>query len=144
MVLRDARNAKAAAGLFGVTLLAMAFAVATSALAAEQAPNALATMRAAFAAAAKAKDVAQLAALTAFPLANSVYQEPSSLSKAAFPDRLIEYSERAACLASSPLTADVETRKTTKLWLVECDGAIFYFGLRSGQWRHVKFANVNE
>jgi len=144
MVARAERFGPAAASVFSALSLASALGVATQALADDRAPPALVAMRAAFAAAAKAKDGAGLAALTAFPLANDVYGEPRTVAKSAFPGRVSEYAQLAACLAKEPLTADAETARTAKLWLVECDGINFYFGLRDGQWRHVKFANVNE
>jgi len=131
-------------GFAAMSLLATALAFAAPARAADKAPQALIVMRADFAAAAKAKDGARLAALTAFPLANDVYGEPELIAKAAFPKRVKEYSELAECLATAPLSSDAETAKTAKLWLVDCNGIDFYFGLRDGQWRHVKFVNANE
>lgn len=144
MVLGADRRVKLTGGFSGGLFLAAVCAVSPPALADGKPPEALAAMRADFAAAAKAKDAARLEALTAFPLANEVYQEPVSIAKAAFPERVKEYAELAKCLATAPLSADADTAKTTKLWLVDCDGIDFYFGLRDGQWRHVKFANVNE
>lgn len=144
MVARAERFGPAAAGVFSALSLASALCVATQALADEKAPPALVAMRSAFAAAAKAKDGAGLAALTAFPLANDVYGEPQAIARSVFPRRVSEYARLAACLAKKPLTADAESANTAKLWLVDCDGIAFYFGLRDGQWRHVKFANVNE
>ena len=144
MVLRAERQSKIYRGLAGALSLAAPIAFATPAPADGKPPEALVAMRAAFAAAAKAKDAARLEALTAFPLANEVYQEPQSIARAAFPERVKEYAELSKCLATAPLSADPDTAKTTKLWLVDCDGISFYFGLREGQWRHVKFANANE
>lgn len=123
-------------------LLGLSF--ASSSWAGQAPPDALVKMRAAFAAAAKAKDGASLAEMTVFPLVNEVYAEPKSISKAAFRGHVAEYSGLAQCLASAPLSADEETAHSSKLWLIFCDGIAFYFGLRDGQWRHVKFANVNE
>ena len=143
------------AGLFapaprvsGMRLAAIALSLAAllpvAAPAAEKPPPELAKVRAAFAVAVKAKDLAAIEALVAFPLANEVYQEPQTIAKAAFRKKLSEYAELATCLAGEPLTPDADTAKTSKLWLVDCNGIEFFFGLRGGKWLHVKFGNVNE
>ena len=107
-------------------------------------PPELVKVRAAFVAAVKAKDIAAMEAVVAFPLANDVYQEPQTISKEAFSGKMSHYTALAGCLARQPLEADPDTAKTTKLWLVDCDGNEIFFGQRAGQWLHVKFANVNE
>jgi hypothetical protein len=144
MAMPGERGGNIAADRLRAAALIAAFALATPTQADERAPEALVAVRAAFAAAAKAKDGAGLAALTAFPLDNHVEGEPEAIARAAFPKRVKEYAELAKCLATARLSADAETARTTKLWLVDCGGIDFYFGLRDGQWRHVKFANVNE
>ncbi len=105
-------------------------------------PPPLATMRAAFAKAVAAKNIASVEALTSFPLKNVVENEPALIPQSAFAKSfsLNNYADMAGCLKTSPL----ERSPKRGAWLVNCDGNMFYFGLHNGQWRHTEYENVNE
>jgi hypothetical protein len=122
----------AAIGLQGATALANQ----------KSPPPALATMRAAFAKAVAAKDIALVEALASFPLTNEVEHEPATIARTDFSKAFSRngYADMADCLKTSPL----EAAPKGAAWLVNCDGNIFYFALRNGQWRHTKYENINE
>jgi hypothetical protein len=110
----------------------------------EAPPRDLVEMRSAFAAAAAAKNVAALQALSRFPLGNDVYSEPKSISRAAFAKHAVFYKEMADCIKTAPLERDVHAKAGTGSWLLNCNGNVFYFALDKGRWVHSEYQNINE
>ena len=37
-----------------------------------------------------------------------------------------------------------EKDKNDKDWFLDCEGNVFYFGIRSGQWKYLGYENINE
>ena len=127
-----------------VAFLVAAFA-ATTAVAADQPPPELVKVRADFVAAIARKDQAAVEKLTAFPLRNTVYRAPKTISAAKFKAQMGMYAALAACLKSEPLKPAGKTSAAPKgEWEIDCDGNVVAFGLRGGQWRHTGYENVNE
>ena len=102
------------------------------------APIGLASARVAFAAAVAANDEEGAAALTSFPLKNTVYKEPARVTRKTFSSRFSEYRRMVACIKTSPLVLE------RGAWLLDCDGNILRFGSRGGRWLHTEYENVNE
>ena len=103
-----------------------------------QAPIDLVSTRTAFAAAVSANNEGDAAALTSFPLKNTVYKESPKLTRKAFSTKFAEYRHMAACIKTAPLAFE------RGAWLIDCDGNLLRFGLRGGRWLHTEFENVNE
>lgn len=103
-----------------------------------EAPIDLINTRAAFAVAVSANSEADAAALTSFPLKNTVYKEVPKLTRKAFSTRFAEYRHIAVCIKTNPLLFE------RGAWLIDCDGNILRFGLRGGRWLHTEYENVNE
>ena len=110
---------------------------------AQAAPEALVKARAAFAAAVAAKDVKAAADLTYFPLKNTVYSAPPTISQPGFAKQFTIYVEMKDCLKSEPLEA-VAASKGQKSWAINCNGNVFHFALISGRWLHSEYENINE
>ena len=103
-----------------------------------EAPNDLISTRMAFATAVSANNEASAAALTSFPLKNTVFNEPPKLTRKAFSTLFADYRHMAACIKTTPLVSEHGA------WLIDCDGNILRFGLRGGRWLHTEYENVNE
>lgn len=103
-----------------------------------EAPSGLISTRTAFAAAVSANDEAAAAELTSFPLKNTAYKAPPKLTRKAFSTLFADYRNMAACIKKTPLVFE------RGAWLIDCDGNILRFGLRSGRWLHTEYENVNE
>ena len=103
-----------------------------------EAPIDLVNARAAFAAAVSANIEAGAAALTNFPLKNTVYKEPPKLARKAFSTLFANYRHMTACIKKTPLVFE------RGAWLIDCDGNLLRFGLRDGRWLHTEYENVNE
>lgn len=103
-----------------------------------EAPKELTSTRAAFAAAVSANNEAGAAALTSFPLKNTVFNEPPKLTRNAFSTLFANYRHMATCIKTTPLVFERGE------WLIDCDGNILRFGLRGGRWLHTEYENVNE
>jgi hypothetical protein len=106
-----------------------------------RAPAELETMRQSFAAAVKSNDRKAAEALSAFPLTNNVYQEPSKIPAAKFPGQFKMYRELSKCISNTALQP-VEGKAGQ--WEIDCDGNILRFGTRQKRWLHTGFENVNE
>jgi hypothetical protein len=113
-------------------------------LATEAPPAALVQARAAFAAAVAAKDVKAAEKLTNFPLKNTVFQAPPTISQAAFPKQMKLYAEMKDCLKTAPLELPSSGGGAPKSWTVDCDGNLFHFALKNGRWLHDEYENINE
>ncbi|GJE62651.1 hypothetical protein [Methylobacterium trifolii] len=101
-------------------------------------PTDLISTRTAFAAAVSANNEAGAAALTSFPLKNTVYKEAPKLTRKAFSALFADYRHMAACIRTTPLMFE------RGAWLIDCDGNILRFGVRGGRWLHTEYENVNE
>ena len=126
--------------------LIVAALVSTAAYGAEAPPAALVTARIAFASALAAKDLSAAASATIFPLKVTVTGLPPTVSRSAFPKFLQRngYEENAGCLKSDPLERADAREHGPDIWLVNCNGNIFYFSLAHGAWRHSGYENINE
>jgi hypothetical protein len=113
---------------------------------AEAPPAALAKARLAFASAVAAKDLPAVSAVTTFPLKVAATGQPPSVAQSAFPKFVQKngYVENAACLRSGPLERADAHDHGANVWLVNCDGNVFYFALAKGAWRHSGYENINE
>jgi hypothetical protein len=113
---------------------------------AEAPPPALAKARLAFATAVAAKDLSAISAITTFPLKAAVTGQPSSVARTAFAKFAQKngYAEGAGCLKSEPLERADTHEHGANVWLVNCNGNIFYFALANGVWRHSEYENINE
>ena len=101
-------------------------------------PIGLISTRTAFAAAVSANNEAGAAALTSFPLKNTAFQAPPTLTRKAFSTQFADYRHMAACIKTTPLVFE------RGAWLIDCDGNILRFGSRGGRWLHTEYENVNE
>jgi hypothetical protein len=113
---------------------------------AEAPPAALAKVRLAFASAVAAKDLPAVSAVTTFPLKVTATGQPSSVARSAFPKFAQKngYLENAGCLRSGVLERADAHDYGANVWLVNCDGNVFYFALANGAWRHSGYENINE
>ena len=134
--------------VLGATLGCLVAAALSSVAAygAEAPPAALAKARLAFASAVAAKDLSAVSAVTTFPLKVAATGQPATRSAGAFPKFLQKngYVENADCLRSGALERADAHEHGVNVWLVNCDGNVFYFALANGEWRHSGYENVNE
>ena len=140
------RKANARAGCIRRTLCGVIVAASTAAYGAEAPPLALAKARIAFASALAAKDLSAAAAATIFPLKVAAMGLPPTVSRSAFPKFMQRngYEENAGCIKSEPLERADSHEHGANVWLVNCNGNIFYFALATGAWRHSGYENINE
>ena len=103
-----------------------------------EAPIDLISTRSAFADAVSANNEAGAAALTSFPLKNTVYKDVPKLTRKAFSTLFADYRHMAACIKTTPLVFE------RGAWLIDCDGNILRFEFRGGRWLHTEYENVNE
>jgi hypothetical protein len=98
-----------------------------------------------FAAALAAGDGKAAAELASFPLDNLVFKAPKTLSKSAFLKNFTAQKDIAACLVKTPPEQQLKNNKSVaNSWSIDCNGNIYYFGLRNGRWLYTGYENINE
>ena len=106
-------------------------------------PEELVKARTAFAAAVAANDLKAAAALTNFPLKNTVTAATPTISKAGFAQQFKVYGLMKECLKGEPLES-VAAGNSRKSWAINCNGNVFHFALINGHWLHSEYENINE
>lgn len=126
---------------------------AQEALGAGKAPAQLEELRKAFAAAVAAGDRVAIAKLSHFPLDVAVYGFGPKLSKRAFlrDDSYVQGwfwggdADLVKCLKTEPLAYEVDRKEPGGGdWSISCNGNVYYFGARGGQWAFTGYENINE
>jgi hypothetical protein len=77
--------------------------------------------------------------LSNFPLKNIVYLDKKTKSRNEF-ESSFEKSMLPFCYDKQK----PEKNKNDNDWYLDCDGNVFYFGLRAGQWKYLGYENINE
>jgi len=142
-----------AAPAFAALLVACVWPGASGARPVSKAPAELEQLRKAFAAAVAAADRVAIAKLSHFPLEVAVYGFGPKLSRRAFlrDNSYVQGwfwngdAEVVKCLKTEPLVYEVDRKEPGGGdWSISCDGNIYYFAARRGQWAFTGYENINE
>lgn len=84
-------------------------------------------------------DKSKASELSFFPLKNIVYLDKKTIIKKEF-----ESSFKNRMMSFCYSSRQPEKDKNGKDWVLDCEGNVFYFGLRAGQWKYLGYENINE